>query len=93
MEILQFLLSFFTQEFGDKYKGVLELFKNNSFNLKSVLNNLNIETLAPLIKDIFSGIKNFSPQNNLQAEGLLPIKNIADENIISALNEYLDNSF
>ena len=93
MDLLQFLLSFFKEEYGDKYKNVIELVQNNSFDIKSILKNLNFETVLPIIKDIFGGIKNFSPHQKVQAEGLSPIKNIADEKIIFALNEYLDSSF
>jgi hypothetical protein len=93
MEILQFLLSFLVNEFGGEYKELFENFQKNGFNLQELLKSIKPEMIAPLIKKLFSTEKNFNPSYKERVEGLSPIKSFADENIISTLNQYLENSF
>lgn len=84
MEILQFLLSFFVQEFGgEEIRSVFEDLKENSFDFKSFLNNLTPEKIAPIIKK-FTEAKN--PPKGY--DGLIPIADIADRDIIYTLNGY-----
>ena len=55
MEILQFLLSFFANEYGGgKFAPVLELLKENSFDIMKTLKNINPQVIAPILKDMFS---------------------------------------
>ena len=90
MEILQFLLSFFLNEYGGgNFKPILELFKENSFDLKKVLQNLKPETVAPIIKDFMSKNNNKSPTDSVgQVYGLNPIVKIADKEIVYTLNNF-----
>lgn len=86
MEILQFLLSFFLKEYGgEELSPVFEELKNNSFDLKSFLNNLSPEKIAPVFKTFFDKTK--SPSENV-SDGLTPVTSIADRDIIYALNGY-----
>lgn len=91
MEILQFLLSEFLKNGGnDNLKPIIDLFKDNSFDLKKVLKNLSPELLAPVIKS-------FSGQNKSRAEarrdyGVTPISKIADKDIVYTLNKYLSSN-
>lgn len=86
MEILQFLLSFFLQEYGgEDFKSVFDELKENSFDLKSFLNNLTPEKVAPIIRKFTESEK--SP-SNINSDGLSPIANIADRDIIYTLNGY-----
>ena len=89
MEILQFLISFFLNEYGGKFKPILEELKNNNFDFKKTLSNLNLEVIAPIIKEFMeNNIKN-RPAENLQSEvGLSPIINVADNEIVQTLNKY-----
>lgn len=88
MEILQFLLSLLT---NDKNKGVLssilELLSKGSFDLKSILSSLNLETLAPILKEFFN--KKPRPTQSVErGYGLNPIAKIADKDIVYTLNKY-----
>lgn len=90
MEILQFLLSFFLEEYGGgKYKGVYEFLKENSFDVKKAFSSLNPEKVAPIIKDFMSVGKQESPFGfTEEANGLNPVKSFADDEIIEVLNDY-----
>lgn len=86
MEILQFLLSFFLQEYGgEEFKPIIDDFKNGSFDLKSFLSGLTPEKVAPIFKTVFGGAKNPSESSS---DGLSPVLSIADRDIIYALNGY-----
>lgn len=90
MEILQFLLSFFLSEYGGgKYAPVFELLKENSFDIGKTLKNLDPKKVAPIVKDIFSSAQKNSPTESVGHFGLSPVKNIADKEIVFALNKYL----
>ncbi len=94
MEILQFLLSFFLKEYGGAFNNIvpiIESLRENSFDLKKTLSSLNPEVLEPILKTFasgFGGIKNNDgyPKDNR----LSPIINIADKEIVYALNRYLE---
>lgn len=88
MEILQFLLNFFLEEYGDKsFAPILESLKNNSFDIASTLKNLNPQTLTPILKTFMNFGNNKAPEN-LGAQGLNPIVGFADEKIVRSLNKY-----
>lgn len=92
MEILQFLISFFLKEFGgDKLQTIIELFRNNSFDLNKIINNLKPETIAPIMQDFFKSMnKENSPTDFSVGEDnkLSPIARIADKDIVYTLNRY-----
>ncbi|MBR1967969.1 MAG: hypothetical protein IKA11_01065 [Clostridia bacterium] len=90
MEILQFLLSLISKNFGG---GILEpiinILKDNSFDIKKALNSLSPETLAPIVKQFMKMNENKNPTEHVGlGEGLKPIANIADKNIVYTLNRY-----
>lgn len=92
MEILQFLLSFLTKNLNTSFLApIFELFKNNNFDLKSVLNNLDVSAIMPVLKEIFSSFNMKSPTQTVgqNVYGLNPIANVADKDIIYTLNKYL----
>lgn len=93
MEILQFLLSFFSQELnGGKFAPLFELFRDNSFDLKKIIKNLNPEIIAPLVQEFMNFSKNNNPTATVgQTVGLSPIANIADKEIVYSLNKYFNN--
>lgn len=89
MEILQFLLSFFLNEYGGKLSPIIELLKNNDFDIKKTLQNVNLETIAPLIKNFMeNGTKNRPENSERSVAGLNPIAKIADKDIVYTLNKY-----
>ena len=84
MEILRFFLSFLLKEYGGgDFSQLFEKLQAGNFDLKSIL-DLNIESLAPLIKSFFGGTKNPSETS----DGLSQIADIADRDIVYALNRY-----
>ena len=90
MEILQFLTALLTNEQNAKLLApVFELLRQNSFDLKQVLSNLDPQALKPIIQELFSSIKNRPTDTAERNNGLSPISNIADKDIIFSLNKYL----
>lgn len=89
MELLQFLLSFFVEEYGGgKFKPVFDLLKNNSYDLKKTISELKPETVAPIIQ-AFSSLKNASVKPAPVSEvGLSPLNGVADAKILESLNAY-----
>lgn len=89
MELLQFLLSFFVEEYGGgKFKPVFDLLKNNSYDLKKTFSELKPETVAPIIQ-AFSSLKNDSGKTvSENGVGLSPLNGVADEKILRSLNAY-----
>ena len=91
MEILQFLLSFFLNNFkGGSLSPIFNLLKENSFDIKKLVQNLNPEVLAPIIKSFMELNKNEKSPTEFvgQGEGLKPIATIADKDIVYTLNRY-----
>ena len=92
MEILQFLISFFLKEFGgEKLQTIIDLFQNNSFDLNKIINNLNLETISPIIQEFFKSLnKENTPTDFSVGEDnkLSPIARIADKDIVYTLNRY-----
>ena len=90
MEILQFLLKFLlSSPNGKDFAPILNLLKDNSFNIANVLKNIKPEMIMPLIAKFLSA-QNKSPNVPFgQGEHLTPIASIADKDIVYALNKYL----
>ena len=92
MEILQFLLSLLNNDKnpGD-FNKLFELFKDNSFNLNEILKNVNLQTIMPILMNVFAAFKdNKSPTEPVgQSYKLEPIACIAGKDIIYSLNKYL----
>ena len=95
MEIIKALLSFILGDKAESLSPILDGLKENSFDLVKFLGNLDLEKIAPVIKE-FLGTENssapnfdagFPPQNKLSA-----IEKIADEKIVATLNEYFEST-
>lgn len=90
MEILQFLLSLLSNgDNAQKLSPILNLFNGGNLDLKSMLSNLNFESVIPIIQAFF-GWQNKSPTENTvgQQVGLSAVTDIADKEIICTLNKY-----
>ena len=94
MEILQFLMTFFQNNQNLKIIApIIEILKNNNFDIKKALSSLTPEMIKPIIEQ-FSVAINSAPQGfNEKSQGLTPISNIADKDIVYSLNKYLSQSF
>ena len=72
---------------------VLNLLRENSFDLKRTLNNLTPETLMPIISALSQSKGENQPTASFTAEnvGVTPIANVADKEIVYVLNRYLSS--
>ena len=91
MEILQFLLSLFKDNALIKnLMPIFELLKANNFDLKSTLSQIDIEKLQPLIQELSTFFQSKSPASSTGLDNALsPILELADKDIIFALNKAL----
>lgn len=91
MEILQFLLSYVLKESNlSAIAPLIDKLKENNFDLKKVISNLNPQTILPLISAFMQGTaqnKNPSP-SRCEEEGLRPLNDFADKQIVECLNSY-----
>ncbi len=72
---------------------VINLLRENAFDLKRVMANLSPETLAPIIKAFTENGETVSTPVSFTAEpvGVTPIANVADKEIVYILNRYLSS--
>ena len=93
MEILQFLTAFFQNNQNLKLIApIIEILRNNHFDIKKALSSLTPEMIKPIIEQ-FSVVMNSAPQGfNERSQGLTPISNIADKDIVYCLNKYLSSA-
>ncbi len=93
MEILQFLTAFFQNNQNLKLIiPIINVLRENNFDIKRALSSLTPEMIKPIIEQ-FSVVMNSTPQGfNQKSQGLTPISNIADKDIVYSLNRYLSQS-
>ena len=90
MEILQFLLNFIGNNSNlGVLTPIINLLKENSFDIKRVINNLSPDVIAPIIKEFMNAQNNRPTESVGRNEGLTPIANVADKDIVYTLNKYL----
>ncbi len=88
MEIIEFLLYFFLEEYGgEDFLPLLDSIKENNFDIVKTIKNLPPEKLAPIIKGLFKNKER--KENSSRSVDLSVIKNIANLNIYSMLENYL----
>ena len=93
MEILQFLLSFFIEEYGAE--GLSRLLKSaaeNGLDIKSIFPSLNANDISDALNSLFNnnayGNKK-DGRNNTPVYGVTPLKNIADKELLTRLENYV----
>ncbi len=90
MELLQFISSLFSDDkIIKQFLPIIELLKQNSFDIKKVLASIDPEMLKPIVQEFIKNINNRPASYAERIDGLKPISNIADKDIIFALNKYL----
>lgn len=67
---------------------IIKSISENGFDLGKILSAIDINTILPLISSFFSGEKK---QPVKQANPLTPVLDIADKEIVFALNRYITN--
>ena len=93
MDLLQFFSSLLSdQRFMGVFAPIVELLKQNSFDIKKVLASLEPEMLKPIVQEFMKNINNRPAQSAERISGLKPISNIADKDVIFALNKYLSQA-
>lgn len=93
MEILQFLTSFFQNNQNMKLLApIIEILRNNDFDIKRALSSLTPEMIKPIIEEFARQMNYRSNSQPVRNEGLTPISNIADKDIVYSLNRYLSQS-
>ncbi len=92
MELLQILLSLLSNDKLSAFTPLLELLRQNSFDIGKTIKSLTPEMLAPLFKELVKSAKQSSePFTVRSTDGLKPIDGIADKFIVSSLNEYFES--
>ena len=90
MDLLQFITSLLGNDKMVKLLSpIIELLRQNSFDIKKVLASLDPEMLKPIIEEFIKNINNRPAQSAERIDGMQPISNIADRDIVFALNKYL----
>ena len=86
MDLLQLLTSLFGDDkFMGKLSPIIEHLRQNSFDIKKALASLNPEMLKPIIEEFMKNINNRPANYAERIDGLKPISNIADKDIIFVL--------
>lgn len=90
MEILQFLINYLVKSNAlDSIMPILNLLKNNSFDLKRVLSQIKPENIMQLVEMFLkNNAKKGPPKNEEPFYQLKPISNLADKQIVYTLNKY-----
>ena len=89
MEILKFLIDFFTKnENTSNYAPIFKLLEENSYDVKKIINNLSIDKVMPLIECFMSTKKDSPIKEEPCSNKLSPIKSVCDTEIINALSCY-----
>ena len=91
MELLQKLAYFlFNTDGGQKLLPILTNLLNGSLNIADILNNINIQTILPLLSGFFNNGQNKNPSARTDGNcyGLKPVVNLADKEIVYTLNRY-----
>lgn len=90
MQILDTLLSLLTSpDAKEKIAPILDAISKNNFNLAEVLKNIDITAVLPLVQSLFSQKQQTPPPVN--ANPLSPVSDIADREIVFALNRYISS--
>lgn len=90
MEILQVLLSLFSNgQNMQVIKDIFLLLKQNDFDIRKTILNLDSKTIEPIIEQFVKNINNRPTETVGRYQGLTPISNIADKDIVYCLNKYL----
>lgn len=83
----EILSDFINTETAEKFKPILTLLEQNSFNLGKTFSQLKPDMILPFLKDFLS-FKAKTSQQSQEAYKLTPIMNFADEKIVNLLNNY-----
>ena len=94
MEILQILTAFFQNNQNLKLIApIIDILRENNFDIKKALSSLSPQTIKPIIEQFSLYMNSSQTPFNSTSQGLTPISNIADKDIVYALNKYLSQTY
>ncbi|MBQ9485538.1 MAG: hypothetical protein IJU83_01740 [Clostridia bacterium] len=92
MEIVDILKNFLSSEQSETLIPIINALRQNSFNLKKTFQSLTPEMLAPLARAIaqsgFNSAGKTAPARD-KSQGATAVANVADKEIVYALNRYV----
>lgn len=96
MDILQTIIGL--AENKEPLKNLLKLLGDNSFDVKKILGQITPETLAQIIAEIEKSRPQTAENGTYGnydtfSQGLSPISEFADKEVVFALNKYLSSSY
>lgn len=93
MDIMNMLKNLVLGANAQEFAPVINLLRENSFDIKRTLNALSPETLAPILKTLFLNTAGSGKEQNGFPEnvGVAAIANVADKEIVYSLNRYLSS--
>lgn len=94
MDIVGLIKNFLSNENVEAIVPIIELLRDNGFDLKRTLTSLTPEKLASVFEKLFqtgvnSGVNNGNVNKPFNAGGVTPIAQVADSEIVYALNRYI----
>lgn len=93
MDISDIIKNLFSDKTAETVLPILNLLRENSFDLKKVMQNLTPEKIIPVVQAFAAakgGENNANPPFNAQKSGVSAIANVADKEIVYCLNRYLN---
>ncbi len=98
MDILQTFLKLLS-EGREPLRAIIKLLSDNSFDIKKTIANLTPENVSEILSEIEKSRPQtaengtFYDANALSPQGLAPISDLADKEVVFALNKYLSSSY
>ena len=90
MDIVEVLKKLIPNTNADALLPVINLLRENSFDLKKVAQSLTPEKIAPIIETFSKSAERAAETRKAEhANGVAPIANVANKEIIYTLNRYL----
>lgn len=90
MDILSLLKNLLSETDAEKIAPLINLLRENSFDIKKVLKNLKPETVLPIVKSFLNNENAYAKGNVAEnSAGISAVANVADKEIVYCLNRYL----
>ncbi|MBR0189796.1 MAG: hypothetical protein IJQ23_05370 [Clostridia bacterium] len=93
MDITEIIKNLFSDRSTETVLPIINLLRENSFDLKKVAQNLTPEKIIPIVQSFAAAQSAKSDTGeifNMQKGGALTIANVADKEIVYCLNRYLN---
>lgn len=92
MDFINMLLSNLPTTITEKLSPIINLLKENNFNINSLLSPKVLSTIIPVVEQFLGFLNNKSPTDSVGRDNYLdPIAFVADREIVYTLNRYFSN--